>query len=224
MISAFIIGLAGSLHCVGMCGPLMISFKSNQSRRSFTIYHLGRLLVYSTLGLALGIIGQGLVFLDAQRALAIATGALIIILYALPASRKWFEKKYYESRWFSGIRNRMQQHFSSGKKWFAAGALNGLIPCGLIYLALGGSLILANPVLGAGFMFLFGLGTLPALVLVGFSERLIPVSLKKRFSGVYSVVAIVAGGILLFRGLSDYPTINEFMQMSVMRVITFCGM
>jgi len=224
MISAFIIGLAGSLHCVGMCGPLMISLKSNQSRQSFAVYHLGRLLVYSSLGLSFGIIGQGLVLLDAQRALAIATGALIIILYALPATRKWFEKKYYESRWFTAIRKRMNTYFTSGGKWFAAGALNGLIPCGLIYLALGGSLILANPMLGAGFMFLFGLGTLPALVLVGFFERLIPVGWKKKFSGIYSVVAIVAGGILLFRGLSDYPTINEFMLMSVNRVITFCGM
>jgi len=223
MISAFIIGLAGSLHCVGMCGPLMISLKSNQSRQSFAIYHLGRLLVYSTLGLAFGLIGQGLVLLDAQRILAIITGTLIIVLYALPSSRKWIEKKYYESSWFTGIRKRMNTYFTSGGKWFVAGALNGLIPCGLIYLAIGGSLIVATPLLGAGFMFLFGLGTIPALVLVGFFERLISMKLKNRGSAMYSVVAIVAGLILLFRGLSDYPSINEFMHMSVTRVITFCG-
>lgn len=223
MISAFIIGLTGSLHCVGMCGPLMISLKSNQSRQSFVVYHWGRLMVYSSLGLAFGMIGQGLALLQAQRILAIATGLLIILLYAFPTTRKWIEKKYYESRPFTAIRKRMNTYFSSRGKWLMAGILNGLIPCGLIYLALGGSLILADPMLGAGFMFLFGLGTLPALVLVVFFERLIPVNLKKKSSSVYSAVAILAGGLLVFRGLSAYPTINEFMLMNVNRVITFCG-
>ena len=202
----------------------MISLKSNQSRRSFAIYHLGRLLVYSLLGLAFGIIGQGLVLLEAQRVLAITSGLLLILLYAVPASRKWVEKKYYESHFFIGVRKRLNIYFTTGGKWFAAGALNGLIPCGLIYLAVAGSLILAEPMLGAAFMFLFGLGTIPALAAVGLFETLLPSSLKNRFSVVFSGIAIIAGGILLFRGLSDYPSINEFMQMSMTRVITFCGL
>ncbi|MCP4457379.1 MAG: sulfite exporter TauE/SafE family protein [Cytophagales bacterium] len=224
MISAFIIGLAGSLHCVGMCGPLMISLKSNQSRQSFVIYHVGRLMVYSILGLAFGIIGQGLVLLEAQRVLAITSGLVLILLYAVPTSRKWVEKKYYESHFFIGVRKRMNAYFTTGGKWFVAGALNGLIPCGLIYLAVAGSLIVADPMQGAIFMLLFGLGTLPALALVGFFETLVLTGLKNRFSGVFSGIAIIAGCILVFRGLSDYPSINEFMIMSVNRMITICGM
>lgn len=224
MISAFIIGLAGSLHCVGMCGPLMISLNSNSSRKSFAIYHTGRLMVYSGLGLAFGIVGQGLALLEAQRVLAIIMGVFIIILYAIPSTRTWIEKKYYESIVFASIRKKMNSYFSSGSKWFVAGALNGLIPCALIYLALAGSLLLAKPLLGMGFMFLFGLGTLPALILISFFEALIPEGRKRKFSNVYSVVAVVAGVILVFRGLSDYPSVNEYVQASMTRVMTLCGL
>jgi sulfite exporter TauE/SafE len=224
MISAFIIGLAGSLHCVGMCGPLMISLNSNGSRKSFASYHTGRLLVYSGLGLAFGIVGQGLALLEVQRVLAIIMGVFIIILYAVPSTRIWIEKQYYESIVFASIRKKMNSYFSSGSKWFVAGVLNGLIPCGLIYLALAGSLLLAKPLLGMGFMFLFGLGTLPALILISFFEALIPEGRKRKFSSVYSVVAIVAGGILVFRGLADYPSINEYVQMSMSRVMSLCGL
>ncbi len=223
MISAFILGLAGSLHCVGMCGPLMVSFKVNQSRRSFITYHLGRLLVYGLLGLLFGLIGQGLQILNTQRYIAIITGAVLIILYTVPAIRKWIEMTYYKSKAFSTVRTLMQKQFGSGQKWWIAGMLNGLLPCGLIYMALAGSLILANSITSVGFMLIFGIGTLPALILVGFFERLIPNGLKKRFSMLYTILAVVAGGVLLFRGLMDYPTFDEFLQMSINQMITICG-
>ena len=94
MIGAFLIGLFGSLHCVGMCSPLMLSFTPNRGKNavySFFIYHSGRLAVYSILGILFGLISSSVSFFSFQRYFSLILGIVIIVIFVFPKMRNRFE-------------------------------------------------------------------------------------------------------------------------------------
>ena len=87
--SAFILGLLGSFHCVGMCGPIafMLPVDRTNSFRKITqifTYHFGRLLAYSIIGLFFGLVGKSLYIFGLQQQLSIAIGVLMIIVVLIP--------------------------------------------------------------------------------------------------------------------------------------------
>ena len=89
LTTAFILGLLGSLHCVGMCGPIAFMLpvdRSNSYRKVFQIfvYHFGRLLAYSLIGLVFGIVGKSLYIFGLQQQLSILIGVLMIVLVLIP--------------------------------------------------------------------------------------------------------------------------------------------
>ena len=89
LLSALVLGLMGSLHCVGMCGPIafMLPVDHKQPIKKLgqvTIYHVGRLLAYGIIGLLFGFIGKGLYLFGVQQKLSIAIGAIMIILVLIP--------------------------------------------------------------------------------------------------------------------------------------------
>ncbi|MBO0935429.1 sulfite exporter TauE/SafE family protein [Fibrella sp. HMF5335] len=167
-VTALLTGLAGSLHCIGMCGPLAMAlpvgrFPTAQRGLVRGLYHAGRLLAYSLLGAVVGTLGQGLLLADLQRPVAIGAGVwlLLWVIWAktLPGG---FHASAITGKLTASLARLLRQ--PTLPHMAGLGFLNGLLPCGSVYVALAGALATPSPVAGAAYMLVFGLGTLPAMI------------------------------------------------------------
>ncbi|MCB0645642.1 MAG: sulfite exporter TauE/SafE family protein [Saprospiraceae bacterium] len=203
-------GLVGSLHCIGMCGPLSIlglSGKTHSSKFGILadtmLYQLGRTLSYSMLGFIFGIIGTSFAIAGMQKVVSIVFGLALVIL-AVTASN-WLNKLEglsFLRRWNNFILNSLHHYLSKmgGKNIAVVGMLNGLIPCGLVYFALATSMALDKISDSILFMFVFGLGTMPLMAAVtwfglGFRQKI-----KFSYQKLLPILAFSTGLILLWRG------------------------
>ena len=175
-ISALILGLGASLHCLGMCGPLVMAVpipsKTWQGKVvGIAQYHLGKTLTYALLGLVVGVIGISLQTLKWMQILSIITGVLIILFawkkfIKLPASNKI---QQHLTRFSGKSLNKLFKSTIPFKPFFF-GMINGLLPCGLIYIALLNSLLAGDPFSSMVAMAFFGVGTIPILTLAKFAS------------------------------------------------------
>ncbi|KPM49163.1 sulfite exporter TauE/SafE family protein [Jiulongibacter sediminis] len=214
--TAFFMGLVGSLHCAGMCGPLTLLLPHDQKTTKFIagriLYNLGRIGTYALLGFAVGLIGQESALFISKNALSITMGVLILLFLFLPD--KWLSgfKVYqylagFTNKLKAGFKRNFNQNFYSGQLVF--GFLNGLLPCGLVYAALAGAFIQLEVLQGAAFMALFGLGTLPMMLSISLGSGW----LKKHFSGQIRKVIPVTYALLavwlIYRGVYTHgPTLH----------------
>lgn len=169
---AFLMGLLGSLHCAVMCGPLMLSLplqKANywHSALQLLAYQLGRIMIYTLLGLLVGWVGSSLNVFASQETLSLVIGAALILFTVLQLSGRYHKRLgQIQLKIVSPISKLMGKLFGKPFWGFFAGMLNALIPCGMVYLALSTALNTASMRGGATFMFLFGLGTTPLMLLI----------------------------------------------------------
>ncbi len=226
MIGAFIIGLFGSLHCVGMCGPVMLAFMGpKQSKAGFALYHTGRILTYVLIGAMLGLLGATAVFFQLQKVLVFVLGIGLLLLYGIPSLRHNLEKFYYQSKFYQVLKLFLAKNLSMKKRWFLSGVANGFFPCGLTYVAAAGAIALGNPWEGAGFMVIFGLGTLPALIAISFAGNIFSRKLKLLIPRSVTVIAILSGSIMIMRGLlTSFPAFSQMVQANAAGLITVCGL
>jgi sulfite exporter TauE/SafE len=215
--TAFLLGLVGSLHCAVMCGPLILAMASSgrpQSRFHVSrfFYHTGRIATYCLIGLLFGAVGKTFVLAGVQRWVAIFAGAAIFA--GLLCSTRFALNAPF-ARLVVNLKSafgRLLQRRTLASQ-FILGAINGLLPCGLVYIAAAGAAATLNPVSGALHMAVFGAGTLPMLLslsLVG--HRLAAVGV--RFRSLIPVSAALVAMLLLLRGMAlgiPYlsPTLNE---------------
>ena len=207
--AAFIMGLAGSLHCIGMCGPLALSLpvshKSDLSRISGgLIYNSGRILSYTSMGLIFGSLGNLIIAAKWQSSLSIGLG-IIILLYLL------FPKKYFHfstattlGKPFMILRQQLGKLFQSKKfsSLLFIGVLNGFLPCGLVYLSLTSSIISASPVNGGMFMLFFGLGTFPMMFAAVLMGNYLNQSLRQKIHKAVPALLFVMAVVLILRGMN----------------------
>ena len=226
MIGAFIIGLFGSLHCVGMCGPVMMAFMSpKQSKSGFVLYHSGRIITYVLIGMLLGLLGATLAFFQLQKVLTFVLGFGLILLYGIPSIRHNLEQFYYESRFYQRLKSFLSKNLSLRKRWFLSGVANGFFPCGLTYVAAAGAVALGNSLEGAAFMISFGLGTLPALITLSFAGNVFSQRLRSLIPRSVTFIAILSGSLMIMRGLlTTLPQFNQMVQANAAGLITVCGL
>lgn len=209
LLSALILGLLGSFHCIGMCGPIafMLPVNRNNAVTQFfqiTSYHLGRLLTYSLIGLLFGFLGKGFHFFGFQQQLSIIVGVLMILVILVP-------KIFNNVKGLSNPINRIIIKVKSalGKElkkkgndtFFTIGFLNGFLPCGLVYMAVFGALTTSTPLLGAFYMFLFGLGTIPLMTSVIYLGNFASVSVRQKIQKAIPYVVVCIGVLFILRGL-----------------------
>lgn len=203
--TALLLGLAGSLHCAGMCGPLALALPAPaRSTLSFvagrTAYNFGRITTYSLLGLLFGSIGKTLLLAGVQRWLSILLG--VALLAGLFSSRRLALAKPV-SALVNRVRSGMS-HFLRQRSLIslaALGLLNGLLPCGLVYVAAAGATTTGSLSGGALYMLVFGLGTLPLMMAISLSGNLIPGSFRLKMSRAVPVSVFLLATLLIFRGL-----------------------
>ena len=210
---AFSMGLFGSLHCVGMCGPIawtVSSIGNGQLKNGIfqaIQYNTGRVVTYAMLGLLLGMIGELIVLTDFQKIFSIIAGGFLVVLFLLSLD---IERLLNRSHWYrmaySNVSNMLSSLLSKGavKYPFLLGVVNGLLPCGLVYLALTGSVVSGGSIEGASFMLLFGLGTFPAMIgimIIGQKSSRTEV-IRKYLPRVFQVTQLALGIFLIYRGIA----------------------
>ncbi|MBK7788186.1 MAG: sulfite exporter TauE/SafE family protein [Saprospiraceae bacterium] len=205
----FFLGLAGSLHCVGMCGPLTLIAPVNRLHRinmlaDMTLYHAARVGVYALMGAIIGTAGQLFAISKVQSNLALVFGILLVLWglsYYLPLGRQKFLDAFGMDRWFVKIYNRYLQH-NSRKNVAILGALNGVLPCGLVYSAMAMAFLGGNLGTGALQMILFGLGTMPLLYAfqMGLANRSVFSFLKQR--GLSPLLFVLSGAFVVYKAIS----------------------
>lgn len=203
LFSAFVLGLGGSLHCLGMCGPLVMGMPFQKTASpGFSIfnYHLGKSFAYGLLGIGLGLLGKAISLMSWQQALSIVAG-LFIILFALVPHLIKFPGGFA----FSGSLGRLLrkvQHHPRPVYFLAIGFLNGLLPCGLVYAALAGAAVTSGALSGFLFMFIFGMGTLPALTALAIVKSQLTPALRRKLRNFSFIISILIGALLILRGLN----------------------
>lgn len=203
------LGLVGSLHCLGMCGPIAIALPGSESRlrllASRLMYNLGRILTYALLGYIAGIGGRSIAFSGWQNGLSIAMGILIIAAILIP---RRFMSWLFPSQIFGVVGARFaliwKEMFGRGtvSSLLAIGILNGFLPCGLVYVAVAASMSSGIEIDSVMYMILFGLGTVPAMLTVSLLGQAISTRVRLRLTRLVPVGAVVLGCLLILRGMS----------------------
>jgi len=204
--TAFLLGLAGSLHCAGMCGPLALALPATGgSAVGYTAgrlaYNGGRLVTYSVLGLLFGLVGRSLTLVGVQRWLSLAAGLLLLI--GLLASRRavWGGPMIQTVGWLKSALAALLRRRSSAALGLL-GMLNGLLPCGLVYAACVGAAATGGVLAGLQYMALFGLGTVPLMLGISLSGRAVPVAWRFKLQRLVPVSLAVVATLLILRGLA----------------------
>ncbi len=215
--AGFVLGLFGSLHCVGMCGPIVMMLPGRAGGvpgllAGQALYSLGRTITYATLGLVLGIVGQSIALAGYQQALSVITGMAMILAATLPLPSL--------TRWsVPGAVRRLGQLLANRSDrgrwstWLVIGLLNGLLPCGLVYAALAAAVAGGNVTQTVLFMACFGAGTVPALLITALGSQIIAAPLRHRITQLFPVGLALLGVLLILRGMGlDIPYLSPDLQ------------
>jgi sulfite exporter TauE/SafE len=204
--TAFVLGLLGSLHCAGMCGPLALALPvTGRTGSGFVAgrfaYNFGRVVTYTAMGFVFGLIGRSFALAGIQRWLSIALGVLLLAGWS--ASRR-LASSLPVARLVGGLKFQLsallrQRSLSS---LALLGLLNGLLPCGLVYVAGAAATATGGVLAGAGYMACFGLGTWPMMLAISLSGRLVPVAVRLKLLKAVPVGVFLLALLLILRGLS----------------------
>lgn len=192
-----------------MCGPIamMLPLERNNPAKKATqifLYHLGRLIVYGTLGLLFGFLGKGLYLAGIQQQLSVVVGVLIITIVMIPEkifSNYNFSKPIYSiiSKVKIGLGNQFKK--KSFKAIFTIGLLNGFLPCGLVYAALFGATAMQNEFYGFAYMILYGLGTIPMMSFVIYMSNMLNNPIRNKIQKIIPIISFCIGVLFILRGL-----------------------
>lgn len=209
LLSALFLGLLGSFHCLGMCGPIAFMLpldRVNPSKKmlQLSLYHLGRLFSYTLLGFAFGFVGKGLQLFGFQQKLSIVIGIVMILVILMPAhqlSKFNFGRPFYsavawvKSKLGTSLKKRTPDTF------LTIGLLNGFLPCGLVYMALFGAIAMATPTMGSLYMVVFGFGTIPLMTGAIYFGSFLGTKSKLQIQRLIPVFVVLLGIVFIIRGL-----------------------
>ncbi len=219
-------GFVSSLHCVQMCGPIVLTYSvaanTGEEKRSLMGLHLaynaGRTLTYMLLGALLGLLGGAMSLVGSLAgieniAAMIAGIAMVVTGLVLVGFIRW------GNRWRGFAMpqrllrpvGKMLSSRAPGSK-FALGALMGFLPCGLIYAALMKALGTQTPLAGALTMLAFGMGTSGALIAVGIGASAITKKVARWGTAISAVTVTIMGVLLIARGSLAGPVMHCHMQ------------
>ena len=209
LVSAFIFGLLGSFHCVGMCGPIAFLLpvdRSNTLKKisQIFVYHFGRILAYSLIGFVFGLLGKSLNLFGIQQQLSILIGLLMIAAVLVPAkifNKYNFSRPVYKV--ISKVKNALGKELKkkSADTFLTIGFLNGFLPCGLVYMAVFGALASGSAISGSIYMVVFGLGTIPLMTTAIYLGNFLKGKIRQHIRKAIPVFVICMGFLFIMRGM-----------------------
>ncbi|MEO6406062.1 MAG: sulfite exporter TauE/SafE family protein [Ferruginibacter sp.] len=220
LLTALVMGAIGSMHCVGMCGPLalMLPFQQLTLQARFIsalLYNIGRMITYGVLGLIAGSIAHTAVFFGYQQWLSITAGLLILCFVWMPRISISNAAARTTNSLMSEFRNLLSRFFTRQgySSSLFTGMLNGLMPCGLVYMALAGAMSTGTVYQSGLFMMVFGMGTLPAMWALIFFGNTISVNVRQQLRKWYPVLMSLAACMLIIRGMGlNIPYLSPLFQ------------
>lgn len=208
ILVAFGLGFVGSLHCAGMCGPLVLALPFSNQKGMMqvvgnTVYQLGRIATYAFIGLLFGFIGRGFSLAGIQQPLSIALGVAMILIILLPKLIPLHRSPFFLQKLVIGLKKQLGMFLNRTGMgaFFITGLLNGLLPCGLVYMALLSALAIGSPLQSAGFMAAFGFGTFPMLFGIALTGSFISLKWRNLFNKAAPYVVVLLGLVFILRGL-----------------------
>ena len=168
------------------------------------VYHFGRLLAYSIIGLIFGLIGKSLYIFGFQQQLSIIIGVLMILVVLIP--QQTFNK-YNFSKPIYRLISKVKTALGSAMKkktmdtFLTIGFLNGFLPCGLVYMALFAAIAGGNAINGSLYMAVFGLGTIPLMTTAIYFSQFLKGKARQRIQKAIPVFVILIGALFILRGL-----------------------
>ena len=206
---ALVLGLAGSLHCVGMCGPIALALPGGRQRARYLagrlLYNSGRVCMYALLGAIFGYTGKALIMAGIQQGLSVAVGVIMLVWlvrYLCPGRLRALDGLIPRliAPLKIAIGRNLRRHALPA--FFMVGFLNGLLPCGLVYLALAAATATGSARDGAVAMVVFGAGTVPAMLAVSLCGPKLQSGIRARFQRLTPVLVAMLALLFLLRGLS----------------------
>lgn len=219
--TAFMIGLVGSLHCVGMCGPIALSLPYQGKQRwmaalNVMLYNFGRVITYALLGLIIGVFGRGFFLAGFQSYVSIGLGVLLLFVAFLSIDIESHLLRLKQVRalntWVKKQLGRLLSKGGSNKLLFI-GMLNGLLPCGLVYMGIVGAVTTDSLFNSALYMVSFGLGTIPLMLSTALAGQFIRPQWRIRMRKLIPVFLVAFALLFIFRGLNfDVPIELRFWE------------
>jgi sulfite exporter TauE/SafE len=222
LISGFLLGIVSSFHCVGMCGPIAFSLPvyylpTHKKMVGILLYHTGRIAIYACLGVLFGFVGRQFFLGGGQQVFSIILGTTILLILVQSQLRKrkvsipFFDKFQGHLQQFIGNYIRKKQLYAM----FVLGMANGLLPCGMVYLAITGALAAGTIIGGLGFMTAFGMGTVPALLILSFFGSVIGLEARNTMKKAIPYFVAIMGVLLILRGLNlNIPLVSPLLKNS----------
>ncbi len=215
LLAGLVLGLGGSLHCAGMCGPIAIALPSSRSASGSWIgwsqagqkmaYQFGRVVTYTTLGAIVGLGGSWIALTGYSRTLSIVSGIAMIAALAIQLlwKRELITGRHIR-RAIEPIKRGLTVLLSSHGTLthFGIGLLNGLLPCGLVTAALLGSLGTGSVDVGALFMLGFGLGTVPLMSAIAIGGSRLSCQVRQKLRYAAPTISIVIATLFILRGMA----------------------
>ncbi|MCG8309428.1 MAG: sulfite exporter TauE/SafE family protein [Cytophagales bacterium] len=224
--SAFLIGFFGSFHCIGMCGPIALALPVQKKNRfnlvsGRVLYNVGRAATYSAIGLVFGLVGQSLSLAGFQQSVSIAAGILMLLMVLLPSK---YSQRLYLLKPAYGFTNFLKRKFGvlltrkSVSSIFLIGLLNGFLPCGLVYIAAAGAIASGDSMAGAIYMFIFGMGTFPIMLIVSVAGNFISLKVRKTINKAIPAFMVILAFLFILRGMNlGIPYVSPQLQQSEVR-------
>jgi len=230
IVSGLAIGSLGSFHCIGMCGPIALSLPIASDAKasafvSIGLYNLGRAITYGILGILFGLLGNQFRIWGVQQFVSILAGivllAFVLFHFKVRLPGRWFDA--YQNKVRLALQKLMISKLNPGS-FFLVGLLNGLLPCGLVYVAIVAALATGKIGLGAILMFAFGLGTMPMMAGVMVFGRRISLHHRQVINKTIPYMVSVMACILILRGLNlGIPYVSPKMGESIRTIPTCHG-
>lgn len=192
-----------------MCGPIAFALPVDKNNKFQTVfgtglYHLGRIISYSIIGLLFGLLGKGLYLAGFQQRLSILIGIIMILLIIIPTTilnKFQFSRPLYVL--IGKVKSKLGIYLkkSSFKALFSIGFFNGFLPCGLVYMALLGAVSTGELIEGALYMTVFGLGTIPLMTGAVYLGNFLKTSVRNKIQKAIPIFVIIIGLLFILRGL-----------------------
>jgi uncharacterized protein len=223
------LGILSSFHCIGMCGPIALALpvvqRNDWSKSAgILLYNSGRVFTYALLGFLFGMIGEALYMAGIQQVLSLTIGIVILSVIIIPRVLTK-SSTFFDLNFFNAIKPLLSKTFRKRNYFslFAAGVLNGLLPCGMVYLAIAGAIGSGSMFDGALFMALFGAGTVPVMFSLMALKNQISLKIRNKMRRAVPVFAVVFALLFILRGLNlDIPYLSPSFSQNGVKAVKGC--
>jgi sulfite exporter TauE/SafE len=209
ILGAFLLGFAGSVHCVGMCGPIAmlvpVAPHSEWKRLAGVMLYLtGKSVTYAAMGLCFGLFGAAFHWAGLQQALSIGAGVVLLCLVVLLVAKS---SRFHQNAATNYIAKNVVAFLSRSVRNtgpaapFFMGIINGMLPCGLVYIGLTAAVALGNALHAMLFMLAFGLGTMPLLLSFVLLAKQFGSQFRRRLQQLTPLLLACMALVLILRGL-----------------------